>query len=74
MEKFYLVVLIFCMSISWSCAHKPSQLPPSQQILDDPAVEQSYKDAIRQKRVIPGMAHGMVEAIYCSERGSILLA
>ncbi|MBM4305365.1 MAG: hypothetical protein FJ123_01390 [Deltaproteobacteria bacterium] len=64
MKRFCLIILIVCTSISWSCAHKPSQPLPSQQILEDPTVEQSYKDAIRQKRVIPGMTHDMVEAIH----------
>jgi hypothetical protein len=33
-----------------------------QSILDDPSVDQRYKDAMRQKRIVPGMTYNMVDA------------
>jgi len=65
MKTFYIVILIACISIFGSCAHKPPQPPPLQEkILEDPTVEQRYKDAISQKRIIPGMTYNMVEATH----------
>ena len=55
-----ILLLTLCMISSWSCAHKTPALQPS--ILDDPSVDQHYKDAMRQKRIVPGMTYNMVEA------------
>ena len=57
-ERFFSVLLLTLLLIS--CAHKPP--PLQQQILEDRNIEQRYKDAMRQKRIIPGMTHNMVEA------------
>ncbi len=57
-----LLLILLLISFLSGCAHRPQ--PIKEQILQDPTVEQRYKDAIRQGRVIPGMTHGMVEAIY----------
>jgi len=59
MRNVRILVFTICIISFWSCAHRT---PPLQQsILDDPSVEQRYKDAMRQKRIIPGMTYNMVE-------------
>jgi hypothetical protein len=60
MKLKYFFTLAVCIGVLWGCAHKLS--PLQQQILEDPTVEQRYKDAMRQKRIIPEMTHNMVEA------------
>jgi hypothetical protein len=60
MRNIRILLFMICIISLWSCAHRT---PPLQQsILSDPSVEQRYKDAIRQKRIIPGMTYNMVEA------------
>ncbi len=59
--KILSILLLIILVISfWSCVHKTP--PLHQSILDDPSVDQRYKDAMRQKRIIPGMTYNMVEA------------
>jgi hypothetical protein len=60
MRSVYILLLIICMISFCSCAHKTQ--PMQQSMLDDPSVDQRYKDAIRQKRIVPGMTYNMVEA------------
>ena len=60
MKTVRILLLTICMISFWSCAHRTPTL--QQSILDDPSVDQRYKDAMRQKRIVPGMTHNMVEA------------
>lgn len=60
MRTVRILLLTICMISFWSCAHRTPTL--QQPILDDPSVDQRYKDAMRQKRIVPGMTHNMVEA------------
>jgi len=60
MRNLRILLFTICVISFWSCAHRT---PPLQQsILNDSSVEQRYKDAMRQKRIIPGMTYNMGEA------------
>lgn len=60
MRSVCILLLMICTTSFFSCAHRTPTL--QQSILDDPSVDQRYKDAMKQKRIVPGMTHNMVEA------------
>jgi hypothetical protein len=60
MRSICILLLLICVTGFWSCAHRTQSA--QQSILDDPSIDQRYKDAMRQKRIIPGMTYNMVEA------------
>lgn len=61
MKVVRVLFFMICMISFVGCAHKVVPIQ-QQSILDDSSVDQRYKDAVRQGRVIPGMTHNMVEA------------
>ncbi|MBW2039889.1 MAG: hypothetical protein JRI46_09885 [Deltaproteobacteria bacterium] len=62
MRMQYILILIACIGILGGCAHSPT--PRQQAILDDPTIDQRYKDAMMQKKVIAGMTKDMVRTTW----------
>lgn len=55
-----LFLFFICFIIILSCSHKLTQ--QKQAMLNDPSIDQCYKEAMIQKRIIPGMTFNMVES------------
>jgi hypothetical protein len=55
------IALMVCAGLI-GCAHRftPQQIA----MMNDPSIEQAYKNAIRQRGILPGMTPNMVKAIW----------